>query len=102
VTVGRRFVLVLLLYITLDLSMASMPGAFVFEADASIESVQMNRVRPLAEVTTASVPARDRETRVAEVEVKPLPRSVPRMPIRRTHGSRAPAPEPSEASEDSH
>jgi hypothetical protein len=102
VTVRARFVLGLLLYLTLDLSMASMPGAFVFEADASIESVQMSRARVLADATIASVPARAREALVAQVDVRPSPRPVPPMPVRRTYGSRAPAPEPSAASEDSH
>jgi len=43
VNVGRRVLLTVLVYVTLDLSLASMPGAFVFDPDDSVESVQMTR-----------------------------------------------------------
>lgn len=33
----RAFVVALLCYLTLDLSLAAMPGAFVFESDESVE-----------------------------------------------------------------
>jgi hypothetical protein len=104
VIVQRRLVLVLLLYLTLDLSLAGMPGAFVFEAEDSVESVQMSRVRPIAESAVESAPARDPQAIVVQVQVRqrPLVRPLPLMLIRRGGGSRVPAPEPPAVSEDPH
>jgi hypothetical protein len=46
VTVARRAALLaLLVYVTLDLSLPAMPGAFVFEPADSVESVHAGRVR---------------------------------------------------------
>jgi hypothetical protein len=42
----------LLIYVTLDLSLPAMPGAFVFEADESIESLQSARGRVISDVGT--------------------------------------------------
>jgi hypothetical protein len=39
-----------LLYVSLDFSLAVMPGAFVFDVDDSVESVQTHRGRLTAEV----------------------------------------------------
>jgi hypothetical protein len=104
VILRRRFVLMVLLYITLDLSLASMPGAFVFEANDSVESVQLSRVRPLPELVIEFVPSRAPTVVFVEVEVKqrPLPRPLPPMPIRRGDSSRAPTSELSALSEDPH
>jgi hypothetical protein len=104
VIVRRRLVLAILLYITLDLSLASMPGAFVFEANASVESVQLSRVRPLPELVIEFAPSRDPTVVFVEVEVRqrPRPRPVPPMPIRRGDSSRAPTSELSAVSEDPH
>jgi hypothetical protein len=44
-------------YVTLDLSLAVMPGAFVFDAGDSVESVQMSRGRAAAEVVVVPAPA---------------------------------------------
>jgi hypothetical protein len=47
----RRFVLVaVLLYVSLDLSLPMMPGAFVFDVGDSVESVQIHRGRLTTEV----------------------------------------------------
>ena len=46
--------MVVLAYLTLDLSLASMPGAFVFEPDQSIETTQNGRARA-ADVLAGSV-----------------------------------------------
>jgi hypothetical protein len=57
VTVGRHLVLAILLYISLDQSIAWLPGAFVFEASGSVESVQMSRVRHVTAIGPAFVPS---------------------------------------------
>lgn len=50
----RRLVLVVvLIYVSLDLSLPMMPGAFVFDAGDTIESVQISRGRLAAEVQPA-------------------------------------------------
>ena len=43
-------VLAILIYVTLDLSLPGMPGAFVFAPDDSVESVQGARARAAADV----------------------------------------------------
>jgi hypothetical protein len=52
VTVSRPLLLAVLLYVTLDLSSPAMPGAFVFEAGDSVETVARGRA-----VTTTILPA---------------------------------------------
>jgi hypothetical protein len=47
---GRRVLLAVLVYVTLDLSLPSMPGAFVFDPAESVESAQMSRGRMAADV----------------------------------------------------
>jgi hypothetical protein len=46
----RALLLVVLIYVTLDLSLPSMPGAFVFEPGDSAEGTQVARGRLAAEV----------------------------------------------------
>jgi hypothetical protein len=101
---GRHLVLAILVYITLDLSLASMPGAFVFEVEDSVESLQMNRSRPLAPVAIASLPPRDSKTLVVRVDSKPrtVPRAVFPAPIRAADGSRVLVSELPAVSEDPH
>ena len=41
----RALLLAILVYVTLDLSLPAMPGAFVFEADDSVEGAQFTRGR---------------------------------------------------------
>jgi hypothetical protein len=47
---NRHLLLAILVYVTLDLSMASMPGAFVFDAAQSVESPHSGRGRAAAEI----------------------------------------------------
>jgi hypothetical protein len=54
-----RIVLAILVYVTLDLSLPAMPGAFEFEPAASVESIQVTRARPAAEVTVVREVTRD-------------------------------------------
>lgn len=48
-TLPRVLVLALLVYVALDLSIPTMPGAFGFDPDDSIESVYQTRARAAAE-----------------------------------------------------
>lgn len=63
VTIGdvrhrRLLVLAILIYVTLDLSLPAMPGAFVFEPADSAESTQV-RARTAAETVALPALARD-------------------------------------------
>jgi hypothetical protein len=49
----------ILVYVTLDLSLPAMPGAFVFEPGDSVESTQIGRGRASAESVALPAPARD-------------------------------------------
>ena len=94
-----------LVYVTLDLSVASMPGAFVFEAGESVETIQVTRARHVVASGPVLAPARDRKPVVVDhVDVRqpPVPRPVPTIPLRRGDGSPPSTPEPSALSEDSH
>jgi hypothetical protein len=48
--------LAVILYVTLDLSLPMMPGAFVFDIEDSVESAQSHRGRPTTEVPHAAGP----------------------------------------------
>jgi hypothetical protein len=52
-----QLILAILIYVTLDLSLAEMPGAFVFESGDSVESVQGSGSRARAAVDVAVLPA---------------------------------------------
>jgi hypothetical protein len=52
-----QLVLAILLYVTLDLSLAGMPGAFVFESGDSVESVHGSGARARAAADVAVLPA---------------------------------------------
>lgn len=54
----RPLVLAILIYVTLDLSLPAMPGAFVFEAEDSAESTQV-RTCDADETVALSALARD-------------------------------------------
>jgi len=56
----RPLVLAILIYVTLDLLLPEMPGAFVFEAADSVESTQ---VRARAAAETVALPALARDPR---------------------------------------
>ena len=49
----------LLVYITLDLSLPSIPGAFVFDPVDSVESVQMGRGRHVIDVARVYAPTHE-------------------------------------------
>jgi hypothetical protein len=53
----RRFVAAVLVYVALDLSLAAMPGAFVFDAADSVESIRFDRGRGLPEVEVMALSA---------------------------------------------
>ena len=52
----RALVAALLVYVTLDLSLPAMPGAFVFEVADSVESVKSSRGREAADVVIRAEP----------------------------------------------
>jgi hypothetical protein len=52
-----QLVLAILVYVTLDLSLAEMPGAFVFEPGDSVESVQGSGSRARAAADVVVLPA---------------------------------------------
>jgi hypothetical protein len=56
VTLRRGLLIGLLAYMTLDLSLPTMPGAFVFEPGDSVETIRINRSRG-AEVVFLPQPA---------------------------------------------
>ena len=53
------FLVAVLVYVTLDLSLPAMPGAFVFDPGESVESVQQARARAASEAVMQPVSARD-------------------------------------------
>jgi hypothetical protein len=59
VNLGRRLLFAVLVYVTLDLSLPAMPGAFVFDLADSVESAQMNRGRAGADVLLLPAVSRD-------------------------------------------
>lgn len=78
----------LLVYVTLDLSIAAMPGAFVFDAGGSVESAHRRCERGSGEVVVRAEPASARCLPAPPVRVtgdtatmirlQPRPRSVAR------------------------
>jgi hypothetical protein len=87
----------ILFYLTLDLSLPMMPGAFVFEAAQSVESVQRARGRAASEIVTAppatAVPVRApalepadcrTPTSVVVPDVRPRVAFLPRATLDRT------------------
>lgn len=55
----RGLLFALFIYVTLDLSLPTMPGAFVFESGDSVESIQVYRGRGASEVVVAPGLTRD-------------------------------------------
>jgi hypothetical protein len=78
----------LLVYVTLDLSLPAMPGAFVFEADDSVESVHSARgrvVRGLDAVASEDVGCRSASS-LLRIDVAPAARVArPATRQRRSH-----------------
>jgi hypothetical protein len=97
-------VVAILLYVTLDLSLPTIPGAFEFNVDDSVEGTQSNRSRGPAEVVVVPRPAKTsfvvqeprvttRDRRIAASEAATLrPSAVELFPRR--------LPEPAPSSED--
>ena len=57
---GSRYVLLaVLVYVTLDLSLPFMPGAFVFEPSESVESTQSSRPRTAADSVMGGLELRE-------------------------------------------
>ena len=56
---GRGMLLVMLLYVTLDLSVPAIPGAFVFESADSLEISGSRMGQGEAEISVLSAPAGD-------------------------------------------
>jgi hypothetical protein len=98
-------VLAILIYVTLDLSLPGMPGAFVFEPGHSVESVQ-GRARANVETAILHVPVPDIDLRLrAPLLLNERPTSAvgPARARRPAAPRRAPSPpDPVSASEDPH
>lgn len=102
----RALICAVLIYVALDLSLPAMPGAFVFEAEDSVESIQANRGRGPVDVVLLPAPiinhwfvltppradATDRPALTAEVA--PLARSVLHRLPRATLALAPPAEDP--------
>jgi hypothetical protein len=54
----RALLVVILVYVALDLSLPTMPGAFVFDPADSLESIQTARGRTTARVVVLPSPVR--------------------------------------------
>jgi hypothetical protein len=76
--------LAVLLYVTLDLSLPAMPGAFVFEPEGSAESTQV-RARAAAETVALPALAADPRFTLSQPpgEERPAAAASARRPIRR-------------------
>jgi len=100
-------VIALLVYVALDLSLPSMPGAFVFDPAHSVESASGSRARGPAEAVAAPRPAdpiaAPVPSSVAVVRARAV-RPIARPTWRRLVGLPrvALAPAPARASEDPH
>jgi hypothetical protein len=55
----RLLLLALLVYVALDLSCADMPGAFMFEPEDSVESVDVPRTRLTGKIVALPAPIMD-------------------------------------------
>jgi len=59
----QRLLVMILLYVGLDLCLPGMPGAFVFDAAGSVESVEPTRARPTPRAAVLSpIPIRGPDT----------------------------------------
>lgn len=100
------FLLAILIYLTLDLSLAMMPGAFQFDLADSVETVQANRARPVEKVVVLpTVPGAGLALPVAPLDVvdgrvwtRPREGLDPLVTAWTPRAARAPAP----ASQDPH
>ena len=81
----RGMLFAILLYVTLDLSLAAMPGAFTFESASSVETAGIARGRPGPAVSAPTrdwfaLSRRDIDVRGRVAPVRDLAR-VPRHPL---------------------
>ena len=90
--VPRPALVALLLYVTLDLSLPAMPGAFVFEVEDSVESVHGGRGRSLVEVEPLARPRERLATPVTPDETPAHTPSVVGGPRDRERAPRGPRP----------
>lgn len=74
--------LAVLVYVTLDLSLPSMPGAFVFEAADSVESAQTHRWRVSGDVAPLAPPRPDPLATLPQTDDGNVPKSP--APVRPT------------------
>ena len=106
VRVSGHLVILVLVYVALDLSLAFMPGAFVFEASDSVESVQRGRMQ-IAESAVALV-CDPRESVIVDDAIQRPQVGDHDAAARSPHGHRTGVPrsnqasEPASPSEDSH
>jgi hypothetical protein len=70
----RVLIVVLLVYVALDLSIPTMPGAFGFDPDDPVESVYQTRARAAAEAVTPPAPG------ATAFVLSGLPPDAPRRP----------------------
>jgi hypothetical protein len=100
----RSLIFTVLMYIALYLSIASMPGAFVFDPADSVESARMSRSQEAARIITALSAAGCPQMLLApDIAVRrtfvPAP-SIRQLLLRTDSGPRIAPPEPSPPSED--
>ena len=105
--VCRRLVVLILIYIALDLSLPAMPGAFVFDAAESVESVQRSRAQDVASAAPGSMIAQDRRESATVDGMTPMKPAVETrrlmpLPMRPTPGRQGTPSEAPPPSEDSH
>jgi hypothetical protein len=55
----RALLLLILIYVALDMSLSEMPGTFVFDPAASVESVDVGRGRLTAKLVALPTPTRE-------------------------------------------
>jgi hypothetical protein len=102
----RLLLVVVLVYLGLDLCLADMPGAFVFDADGSVDGISLVRAREATGIV--AVPALSPESfllrRHPDHDVRPRPASRNDHPAPRFAGKRLPRATctSSAPSEDSH
>jgi hypothetical protein len=104
-TCRRGLLVVILVYVALDLSLPTMPGAFVFEPADSVESIGGGR--PTARVVVLPVPAAGSSQIAPRLRSDLRHRLPPRSevaPLGRPPGHRPPRVigDPSQSSEDPH
>jgi len=96
----------ILIYVALDLSLASMPGAFVFEPADSVEGVRMSHAQEAADRIAPPTPTQDPKAPIppeltARSSFVRAP-SIPPVLLHMRTGTRYESPEATPSSEDPH